>query len=471
MQPAFFSSSLVSDGTETISRMAQKLYSPFSFATQSDADDAEVEAAPVEEEHQEEAPAPAPVEEAPAPAPVEEAPAPAPVEEAPAPAPVEEAPAPAPAQETPAPAEAPAPADAAAPAPADAAAPAAAPTPPEAPAPAAEAPAEAPPVVEEQEELIGFDTIDLAEPSGNWLIKRLIWDRAEQRYEEIKQIFDQVLEMRMPFFKRRAEIDRKILEPLYVSAGLDQAEIAEILKEFNTLLTLDQETHAASDEREKKMYADAMEERKTLEQLHKDIIQLSNYEKALDTFLDKLMEQVNVARNYEKQGWQAYKDIGKELNDKKARDIYHGMANPKKGLTDIAQYIQGVFKKGFDEIDATVQENATRIKDAMQSLKEKGVDLKNYSKQLDKKIVDKKTAPVEEVIEEEVIEEEGIMGTLTSWWHMITDALYAVYESTSSFFVGIYESVTGYFSGSSDSSDDESDSQEQEKTKAADTSA
>ena len=45
----------------------------------------------------------------------------------------------------------------------------------------------------------------------------------------------------MPFFKRRAEIDRQILDPLYISAGLDQQEIATILEEFNTLLSVDQE--------------------------------------------------------------------------------------------------------------------------------------------------------------------------------------------------------------------------------------
>jgi hypothetical protein len=420
MQPTFFSNSLVDDGTETISRMAQKLYSPFNFATQADAE----EAAPAEEAPAEAA---APVE---APAPAEAAPAEAPPAAAPAETPAAPA---APAAETPAaqPQAAPAAAAPGTPAPAQAEAPAA-------------------PATEEKEELIGFDTTDLAEPSGNWLAKRIIWDRAQNQYEQIKGEFNKILEMRLPFFKRRAEIDRKILEPLYVSAGLDRVEIAKILEEFNTLLNLDQEKHATLDEREKKMRESALEDKKILEELHKDLASLVEYQNALDTFLDKLMEQVDVGRKYEEQGWQAYKDIGKELNDKKARDLWHGMKTPFKGLTDIGQYIQGPFKQDFDKIDATVQEHATRIKNTLQSLKEKGIDLKNYSKTLDEKMMKDAASKQQEVVVEEVVEEGGIMGTITSWWNMIRDALYSVYESTSTFVSGIYESIFGSSSEASE---------------------
>jgi hypothetical protein len=416
VQSTFFSTNSVDD----TQAHGKKIYSPFTLSSAMDAEHAEVEehhddAAPAEEHHEDAAPEPvaeatatAPVPATPVPAqqaPVAEATATAPVPATPVPAqqaPVVEATATAPVPATPVPAT-----------------------------PTQEAPP-APPVEEGKEELIGFDTIDLAEPSGNWLLKRGIWEKAQGKYEQIKGVFDQVLESRMPFFKRRAEIDRQILDPLYISVGLDQEEIATILEEFNTLLSVDEAKHAHLDEREKKMQMAALEEKKVLEQLQKDVADLDKYSRALDAFLDKLIEQVNLGRVAEKQAWQAYKDIGRELNDKKARELWLGMATPFKRITDIQEYINGIFKQEFDKVDKTVQEHATHIKDALQSLKEKGLDLKKFSKELDEKLGHE---PVCEAPQQES-QEEGWLGMITSWWNSFLDGL-----------AGIYDSVMSYFSG------------------------
>lgn len=361
-------------------------------------------------------PAPAPKKAAAlAPAPAAK---PAPV----VPAPVVSAPAPAPAAAPTAPAAPPA-------------APVVPPTPPPAPAPApTPAPESSAPLSDE--ERVGIDTIELKEPSGNWLYKRIWWERAQSRYEQIKGVFDQILELRMPFFRRRAEIDRKVLEPLYVSAGLDQVEMAKVLEKLNTLLDLEQEKHNTLEEHDRIMRDKILDDKKALDQLQNDVVALAQYDTALDSFLDKLMGQVNVARGYEKKSWQAYKDIGKELNDKRARELYLGMDTPFKGLTDIAQYIQGVFKQDFDKIDNTVQEHATRIKEALQALKEKDVDLKAYSNQLDMKLAHEGGEKSAAHAEQEAPEETGIMATLLSWWQIVTDAVYSVYEYLMSFISG-----------------------------------
>lgn len=417
----FFSTSIVDD----TQAQGKKIYSPFTLSSAADAESVDIEDrhddAPPAEEHQEAPPA----EEAPAeqaPAPVEQAEStPAPEEPAAtAPAPVEQAmpaPAAAPVQVTPV------------------AAPALQVLNPVGQVPAAPTPQAASPAPSEQakEELIGFDTIDLAEPSGNWLLKRGIWEKAQAKYEQIKGVFDQVLESRMPFFKRRAEIDRQILDPLYISAGLDQEQIATILEEFNTLIGVDLEKHKQLDEREKKMQMAAIEEKKVLEQLQKDVAALDTYGKALDAFLDKLIEQVNLGRAAEKQAWQSYKDIGKELNDKKARELWLSMDTPFKRITDIQGYINGIFKQEFDKVDATIQKNASDIKSALQSLKEKGLDLKKFSKELDQKLGHEE-APVCPTQQEP--EEEGWMGMLTSWWNSFVEGLSGIYDSIMSYFSG-----------------------------------
>lgn len=495
MQTLYSAESLV-DETQ---HLTQELYSPSDLALHADAQDSDADeeenetsapkSAPATQPAATPAPQPAPAAKpatapeksatpaAPAPAPTASTPAkPAPADAAktaptpatpaastpaaPAPAAEKSAPAPAapatPTPAAPAPATAPAAPAAPTPAPAAAAAPSA-PAPAPAPAAVPAAPKAVPAPAPKQEEVerplrdedrVGIDTIDLKEPSGNWLYKRIWWERAQNRYEQIKGVFDQILEMRMPFFRRRAEIDRKVLEPLYVSAGLDQVEIARVLEKLNTLLDIEQEKHKVLEEHDRIMREKILEEKKMLDQLHADIVGLTKYETALDDFLDKLMEQVSTARNYEKNAWQAYKDIGKELNDKRARELYLGMDTPFKGLTDIAQYIQGVFKQDFDKIDATVQEHANRIKESLQSLKEKDVDLKAYSKHLDEKVAKEGEVKEEQPTEQEEPAEGGILATLAAWWNIFTDTLYSVFES-----------LMSYISGSS------AETQEEEKPK------
>jgi|GEM_PF-1791287 hypothetical protein len=442
----FFSTSSVDD----TQAHGKKIYSPFTLSNAMDAEHPDVAqehhdvdtshddehhedvSVPVEEhheEHHEEVPAPAAPTPTPPATPAAPVPTPAPavpVTPQATPAPVTSQPA-APAPATPVPVTTPQPAAVAQTAPAAT---------PVGQVPAVPEPTQqtAPAHVEEgQEELIGFDTIDLEEPSGNWLVKRIYWEKAQNKYEQIKGVFDQVLDSRIPFMKRRTVIDREILEPLYISAGLDQEEIASILEEFNTLVSIDQEKHAHLDERAKKMQIAAIEEKKILEQLQKDVVELDKYSKALDTFLDKLIEQVGLGRTAEKQAWQLYKDIGKELNDKKARELYESMATPFARLTNIQQYINGVFKQEFDKVESTIQEYATRIKNAMQSLKEKGLDLKAFSKQIDEKLRHEEAKVCEN---KEPEEPEGLFGMIASWWNSFVEGI-----------VGIYDSIMGYFTG------------------------
>jgi hypothetical protein len=297
-------------------------------------------------------------------------------------------------------------------------------------------PAPAPVVPLSDEERVGIDTIDLKEPAGNWMWKRIWWERAQVRYEETKGVFDTVLDLRMPFYRRRSDIDHKVLDPLYISAGLDQVELAKILATLTTLLDLEQDKHKTLEEYDRVMRDKIIEDRKNLEQLHNDIAMLGKHEETLDKFLETLTEQVNVARNYEKKSWQAYKDIGTVLNDKRARELYLGMDTPFEGLKSIVQYIQGPFEQDFSKIETIINEHATRIKDTLQSLKEKNVDLKEYSKKLDERLGKDNEQEKETSITQEAPEEEGWMSTLASWWRTATDALYSVYESIKSYIPG-----------------------------------
>ncbi len=278
----------------------------------------------------------------------------------------------------------------------------------------------------------------MKEPAGNWLLKRKWWTAAQERYSQIKDVFDQIHEARMPFYTRRAKIDRDVLEPLYIHAGLDRSDLIDVLSKFNTLLDVEQEKHKALDEQDQAMQAKALAQKKVLEDLQKDVTDLAQYDVGLDEFLNTLMEQINAARSYQNKAWQAYVNIGNELNDKRAHDLYYEMVSYLEGATAIQGYINGDFQKAFTQLEKTVAEQAKRITDTLTSLKESNIDFKEYSQKLDEKIQNEGKTEEPEAAPEEP-EQEGFMGMLMSWWNMIKDA-----------FVSAYDWVMSFFSGSSD---------------------
>lgn len=289
---------------------------------------------------------------------------------------------------------------------------------------------------ESEPEIIGIDTVDLTDPAGNWLYKRIWWSRAEDRYEQIKKVFDAVLESRMPFFAKRADVDRKVLDPFYLSVGLDRSELLESIARVNMILANERNEQGSLSTNDRAIQANIIEEKETLERLAQEATLLAEYDDALDEALNKLNEQVNIARKYEKEAWEAFKSIGKELNDKRARELYYGMDSTFKNITDIAQYIDGILRQHYDKVIQVIEEHVHRIQEMMQTLKEKGVDLTQYlegveSQRAEKQAEDRK----QEALETEETS-ESFLDSIASW------------------FSRMYDSVTGYFGGTTPQEED-----------------
>jgi hypothetical protein len=96
----------------------------------------------------------------------------------------------------------------------------------------AEQPAGQPQPALSADEIMGIDTVDLENPQGNWLYKRVWWEKAEAKFEKIRAAVNKILEMRTGFFAKRAELDKTVLDPFYIKIGLSQGELQEILAEL-----------------------------------------------------------------------------------------------------------------------------------------------------------------------------------------------------------------------------------------------
>ena len=64
-------------------------------------------------------------------------------------------------------------------------------------------------------EMKSIDTIDLAQPEGNWLNKRIWWERAKDKYKECREVFEAIFASRMGYLEKRSEVEKTVLDPFY----------------------------------------------------------------------------------------------------------------------------------------------------------------------------------------------------------------------------------------------------------------
>jgi len=226
------------------------------------------------------------------------------------------------------------------------------------------------------DETMSIDTADMDEPQGNWLFKRMWWQRAQTQYEKIKALTDTIMESRLAFFAKRTEWDKTVFDPFYIQIGVGRGTLEELIA--TTIAQIDKEDvkegELTLDERS--LLTALKSQKDALEQLQKDIQQINAIDGAIDDAITTLINQINAARSFEKKSWQNLKNIAQELSDKNARDLYYGMATFWQNINDISTYIQGPFSQYFEKLGSSAKEQTAKVTDSMQALKEHGIDFK-----------------------------------------------------------------------------------------------
>ena len=232
------------------------------------------------------------------------------------------------------------------------------------------------PEVVEPEELVGIDTVSLEDPQGNWLFKRIWWERAEDRYGKIRDLVNSIWESRTTFFVQRNDLDKKVLDPFYLSIGMGQGELQVILSELDEFFKKERDKDGDLNDQERTLYTTLEEEQEAFRQLKADVESISNLDQAVDAALGTLMDQINKARQLEKQAWENFKEIAHVLSDVKAREVYYMMDGAGKNIKNISMYLEKDFTNHFERLVSEAKKHTTRVLDQIKSLKEKGVDFK-----------------------------------------------------------------------------------------------
>lgn len=305
------------------------------------------------------------------------------------------------------------------------------------------------PVAEEEppikiEEIEGIDTVDLKEPRGNWLFKRIWWERAENKYEKIRLLVQEILESRMRFFSVRSEIDKDVLDPFYIAVGLGKGEFQEVLGELTKKLEQAREKDIVLTGKERDLLTTLEKENQMLEQVGLDIESIGQLDTDIDNALSKLMEQINRVRAYEKDAWRYFKEISRVLSDKKARELFYKMEIIYNNVKDIQEYIQQAFTQHFDTVVSTIKENVERIQSNVELFKEKGVDFKAQAQKMIEQVEPSTKQEQDELDEDEEAlrqaqDERVEQGWFGSIFSTIGDVLYAIFDVLKSVVVTIWD--------------------------------
>ncbi|MBN1549691.1 hypothetical protein JW872_03465 [Candidatus Babeliales bacterium] len=263
----------------------------------------------------------------------------------------------------------------------------------------------------------GIDTLDI-DSSGNWLQKRVIWEDAQDKYEEIKDLMDRVIDARMSFFTQRNAID-KTSNLFFIDIGFAQGELEEIIDELIKQIEMDRLVQGDLDQAEREIKATLAEKKQEIQQLRLDLKSISELDEALDAALLELMKQINLCHDYEGQAWDKFKAIGQELDDQKAKEHYLYMDALLKNIQAIYQYITGPYNQYFSSSISKINSHMDTIRSSINSLKESGVAIQkkidpNSVEQVQAGSVQKETKP-EELKKGWFASIKGVFSSTGSW--------------------------------------------------------
>jgi len=255
---------------------------------------------------------------------------------------------------------------------------------------------------------------------GNWVIKRAFWEQAEKTYEKIMQANNSLYEQQVKFIKARGAID-KTADASLRELGFEQGQLTELLDSLIDDVKEERKQQGDLDEKERELLQTLKEKQRSLEQLKLNLKAVVELEESLSKVMNNLNQQIAVCRKYEKQAWDHFKAIGKELNDKKARLLFYEMEGFLKTVEKNRDYVTGALWNYFNDSAQQVKDNLDKIKTAIDALKTKGTDLaKEFERleQADKQKDEKEIEAEKEQIQKELAEiaqkrkalEQGIWG-------------------------------------------------------------
>jgi hypothetical protein len=128
---------------------------------------------------------------------------------------------------------------------------------------------------------------------------------------------------------------------------------------------------------QERQFIDLLNEKKSeIEKLKRDLEILESQDALIEDALTELINQINKSREYERKAWSDFKEIGRVLNDKKAKVLFYQIDASLKNVQNILNYAKGDLNNFFDTILSRAKSLLDSISAQVNSLSKEGLNLK-----------------------------------------------------------------------------------------------
>lgn len=214
----------------------------------------------------------------------------------------------------------------------------------------------------EEDQMIesSLDTIDALD-EGNWVLKRVWWEQAEAAFEKIIQLNDKIMQLQMNLVTDRNNHDREF-NNLFKQIGLEQNQIVSFI-DYLLEANLSEDDQKSKEEYE---ILDKVESKKAdFEKIKEDLTKFVELDNLISESLIQLMQLVNKCRDYETKSWEDFKEIGRVLNDEKAKELFYEVEADYKNVESIYNYINSEL---HNYMNSNLNEMGVLAKDTVDAL-------------------------------------------------------------------------------------------------------
>lgn len=221
----------------------------------------------------------------------------------------------------------------------------------------------------------GLDTLHI-DSSGNWLEKRIWYQKAEQAFEDIRKVVEKAVDIRMKFVHEVSLIGKHI-DDFYEKVSFEKGQVDELLQAVLGSLTTEEKIRGgdlSSGERDIKLKIH--ENQQELQSIETNMKMITSLDEQVEKTMIKAFHEIDACRALENKAWNNFKDIGMELDDKKARTLYYEMENFYKNIQKKIDYLQSnLYEYLVQQLGSKITQTTSQIQSTAQSLNGKGLNL------------------------------------------------------------------------------------------------
>lgn len=233
--------------------------------------------------------------------------------------------------------------------------------------------------------------------SGNWYEKRIWWKKAKPKYEEIVELIPEVKKSKEEILNKHKKIMVVYQDLIKYLKPTKESVEKKISQEINVLAKQLEKEPTSLEEAEQNAFVALSDKKKSLDDLKSNLDLFISLKKEMDKAVEVILpQQVNLASSYEENAFSKYEQIENLLDDKKAKRFYEIIENDVENTKSILHYINGPLTAFFNESNIKLNQFSSNIKNLIQEIEKKGINLIELPEKKEQKITQQKKFEEEE---------------------------------------------------------------------------